>query len=362
VSSEASRIAAGRGRRFRVVAPIGLALGLFFASTITGAHQDAASLIDKANVPAERWRTMLVSAPYGSQHAARVALPLHEEEIAIDAPVGIRFEDPVVGATMILDPLSGRGDGDIITGSIGPRGAMSDAPPYPVVAEETKEDLLMSRTGPAPRVKVDDEAGTLIRRAPRLLFERPQETLPRSSFVKPRPLPSGAPVRLASLDFDHVVAQQPLLQSPIEAVYRRQLDERQLAKDLQCMATAIYFEARGESEIGQRAVAQVVLNRVADHRYPNSVCDVIYQNRHWRNRCQFSFACDGKPERIRDQRSWALAMTVAEDAVLNDYFVDEVGGSTHYHATYVNPRWSRALRRINRVGTHIFYKLRPGQT
>jgi spore germination cell wall hydrolase CwlJ-like protein len=208
----------------------------------------------------------------------------------------------------------------------------------------------------------DADTGKLFRRTPRLLLEPETGRLPRSSFMRPKPREEGQLLQLASLTYDHDFARRPRLETPIETVYRRKQEQKQLARDLHCMATAIYFEARGETERGQRAVAQVILNRVEDHRYPDSVCDVIYQNRHWRNRCQFSFACDGRPERIRDQRSWARAMAYAEDAIVNDFYLDDIGGSTHYHATYVRPRWARALRRIQRVGTHIFYKLRPGQT
>lgn len=341
----------------RASAAAGLAFLFLVGSSASGAFQDAASLIDQANAPTERWRAMLVTAPYGSDHPARVALSLDRDEMELESPVGVQLAGASMGATMILDPQP---DSETITGSINPRARVDDA--FPRVAEETKADLLMSRTGVSPRVLVDPATGKLRRNNPRLLIEPEVQRLPRSSFARPQPVEEGFPVRLASLQFDHSFALRPRLETPIEAVYRRKAEARQLARDLHCMATAIYFEARGESERGQRAVAQVILNRVEDHRYPNSVCGVIYQNRHWRNRCQFSFACDGRPERIRDQHSWTVAMAFAEDAIVNNHFLDEIGGSTHYHATYVRPRWSRALRRIERIGTHIFYKLRPGQT
>lgn len=124
-----------------------------------------------------------------------------------------------------------------------------------------------------------------------------------------------------------------------------------------CLAEAIYFEARGESERGQQAVAQVVINRVKSGRFPASVCDVIYQNRHWRNRCQFSYACDTAPETIRDARAWDLAERVADDALTGRVFLREIGDSTHYHATYVAPRWRRSMDVTERIGTHIFYRV-----
>src|SRR5690606_16794036 len=112
------------------------------------------------------------------------------------------------------------------------------------------------------------------------------------------------------------------------------------AKDMWCLAQAIYFEARGESYRGQVAVAQVVLNRLAHKLYPNSICGVVFQNQHMRNACQFSFACDGIPERVTDAKSWKQAEEIARGAVAGTLYVQEVGQATHYHATYVYPDWA----------------------
>jgi hypothetical protein len=134
---------------------------------------------------------------------------------------------------------------------------------------------------------------------------------------------------------------------------------RELGRAHRCLAEAIYFESRSESERGQQAVAQVVLNRVRSGRYPADVCGVIYQNARRMNRCQFSYACDGRPERIRDEHAWERASRIADDAIAGRVFLDEIGDSTHYHATYVAPRWRRSLARTEQIGTHIFYRL-PG--
>jgi spore germination cell wall hydrolase CwlJ-like protein len=130
------------------------------------------------------------------------------------------------------------------------------------------------------------------------------------------------------------------------------------ATELKCLATAIYFEARGESEKGQIAVAQVVLNRLKNPAYPNTICGVVYQNKNKRNRCQFSFACDGITDRISDKRSWATSQALAR-RVLNDdrtLYMADIGAATHYHATYVKPRWARSMKRMDKIGRHIFYK------
>ncbi|MGE3245107.1 MAG: cell wall hydrolase [Beijerinckiaceae bacterium] len=129
-----------------------------------------------------------------------------------------------------------------------------------------------------------------------------------------------------------------------------------------CLAQGIYFEARSESEDGQAAVAQVILNRVLSPLYPNSVCGVVFQNRHRYKACQFSFACEGKSLAVREQGSWAVAVRIAKEVLEGHTYLAKVGGSTHYHATYVNPRWAKKLKRMNKIGTHIFYKLKPGQT
>lgn len=133
-------------------------------------------------------------------------------------------------------------------------------------------------------------------------------------------------------------------------------------KEMKCLADAIYFEARGEPELGQIAVAQVVLNRLKNPAYPNTICDVVYQNKNRRNRCQFSFACDGIRERITDKASWATAQAIAKRVMENDktLYIKDVGPSTHYHATYVRPRWARYMTKKDKIGRHIFYQTYKG--
>ncbi len=132
-------------------------------------------------------------------------------------------------------------------------------------------------------------------------------------------------------------------------------------KERRCLAEAIYFEARGESEQGQAAVAQVVLNRVASGLYPPTICGVVYQNRRRLNACQFSFACDGRRLRVREPTSWRTAVRIAAEITNGRTYVSDVGASTHYHADYVRPRWAAQLEKMDVIGRHIFYKLQPGQ-
>ncbi len=149
---------------------------------------------------------------------------------------------------------------------------------------------------------------------------------------------------------------------PGQPDYAALIAPKRAKRELKCLAEAIYFEARSESEAGQIAVAQVVLNRVKSALYPNTICGVVYQNRHRYMACQFSFACEGKSLRITEPGPWRTAVRLANAVLAGEAYDKEVAGSTHYHATYVRPRWSRKLKRMDKIGTHIFYKLRPGQT
>ena len=132
------------------------------------------------------------------------------------------------------------------------------------------------------------------------------------------------------------------------------------AAEQKCLAEGVYFEARGENVKGQAAVAQVILNRVRNPAYPSTVCGVVYQNQNWRNRCQFSFACDGTRPRVRSGEHYRVAQEVAMAVTAGKIFIPEVGSATHYHATYVNPRWARTMEKMKKIGLHIFYRTYGG--
>jgi len=129
-----------------------------------------------------------------------------------------------------------------------------------------------------------------------------------------------------------------------------------------CLAQNIYYEARGSNLADQAAVADVVLNRVQDTRYPNTICEVVKQGQQYangqmiRNRCQFSWYCDGKSDYPRDKEAWTKAQ---QTAYMMIYYQDYRGiaeGATHYHANYVDPEWARDLQLVGRIGVHIFYR------
>jgi spore germination cell wall hydrolase CwlJ-like protein len=131
-------------------------------------------------------------------------------------------------------------------------------------------------------------------------------------------------------------------------------------KEQLCLANGIYFEARGESERGQAAVAQVILNRVRNPTYPNTICGVVYQNQNWRNRCQFSFACDGIRKRVTNKRAFSTALRIAGEVTRGETWLADVGSATHYHATYVQPYWASAMKKVDKIGRHVFYRTYGG--
>jgi cell wall hydrolase len=133
--------------------------------------------------------------------------------------------------------------------------------------------------------------------------------------------------------------------------------ERDIAASLQCLTTAVYYEARSEGFEGQRAVAQVVLNRARHPAFPKSVCGVVYQGSKRRTGCQFSFTCDGSLRARREPDAWAQARRVAGAALAGSVY-GPVGHATHYHASYVQPWWAASLRKAVTVGSHIFYRWR----
>ena len=136
----------------------------------------------------------------------------------------------------------------------------------------------------------------------------------------------------------------------------------------ECLAVNMYHEARDQGTAGRLAVSAVVLNRVRDRRFPNTVCEVVYQAQmkpSWktgepvpiRNRCQFSWYCDGKSDKIKDKKTYQRILDFAGLILHNDIeFLDITDGATHYHADYVKPDWAGTKTRTTEIGDHIFYR------
>jgi hypothetical protein len=147
-------------------------------------------------------------------------------------------------------------------------------------------------------------------------------------------------------------------QRPMTPAERLGLDQTTRPREEKCLADAIYFEARGEQVRGQMAVAQVVLNRAFSGKYPSTVCGVVYQNAHRRLACQFTFACDGIPDVIREPDMWERAKVIASEMLDGKLWLHEVGKATHYHAYWVRPGWVREMNRMHKLGVHTFYRPR----
>lgn len=143
----------------------------------------------------------------------------------------------------------------------------------------------------------------------------------------------------------------------------RNFDPVDHARKQDCLAQNIYHEARGESEFGMIAVAYVTINRVYSPDYPDDVCDVVYQGKTdtngnpVRNKCQFSWYCDGKSDKITDEDIFADAKYVAS-YVLNTYdpSTDPTAGATMYHSVGVTPYWADSFEKTNEIENHIFYR------
>jgi spore germination cell wall hydrolase CwlJ-like protein len=122
-------------------------------------------------------------------------------------------------------------------------------------------------------------------------------------------------------------------------------------EDRNCLALNVYFESRGESKIGQEFVAWVTLNRVTSDKFPNNVCDVVWEDK------QFSWTHDGKSDKPKDQEAWSIAQQIAGQ-VIDTYGVesDPTEGAIFFHSDYVNPYWTDKVTKVVQIDNHIFYK------
>ena len=145
--------------------------------------------------------------------------------------------------------------------------------------------------------------------------------------------------------------------------YEESIRHEEQYDQVKCLAMNIYHEARSDSKLGQEAVGFVTMNRVYDDRYPDTVCDVVYQahldSRGFpiRNKCQFSWYCDGKRDEYNDVKTFKAVFELSED-IVNRYGTEKdiTDGAVMYHASYVNPYWASSYERTSRIESHIFYK------
>ena len=183
--------------------------------------------------------------------------------------------------------------------------------------------------------------------------EQAGENFPGSAFFFAQGAFDSAP-GATSLDSEHVLGLDTVQAAP--AIAFRGLTALDSYRALNCLTSAIYYEAGSEPEDGQRAVAQVVLTRVRPPAWPKSVCGVVYQGSERTDyRCQFTFSCDGSMARMANAQDWARARHIAAQA-LSGLVYKPVGLATYYHTLAVRPDWAAAMRPVAVIGAHIFYR------
>jgi spore germination cell wall hydrolase CwlJ-like protein len=358
---------------------ISLALSLLLLGTTRAAYQDLGSLFAQQPGVADRARAQLMWGAMSSLKTATLSLPTNSLFALPEAPI-----------RTALQPAALQQDADLeIIGSIPPANAMPQQnaaiapaierknkanrldyaptpvsfPPYDIsLSLELEPDVpdanAVFETAEEPRA---DRAGNLahatdlptanpdsLMQIARLFFDADDAALPPGAFrhrqaVPPAVVPDTSP---------DAAPNATRKRTPAE---RLELAGAKRQKAHQCLANAIYFEARSEPEKGQIAVAQVVINRAFSGYYPNDICGVVYQNKHRHLSCQFTFACDGIPDVVYDKGSWATAERIANETLDGKLYLDDVGKATHYHAYYVSPYWARSMRKMARIGAHTFY-------
>lgn len=383
-----SQAAAG-GIKGSFLSPVIVGLGIWIGFPTVGAYQDMTSLVSGLEAPT-RWSTYVEKSAAGSVHAAE--MPFVDTTVT-GSISGSGVDLPGVGTVAFL----GKG------------AAAGAAPDEERVMRADKKGRIVQIAPVAPPKNFS--AGSIFERTSSLLLRPSMNSDLKLTFAKPqikgkeveiaaafhpteerRPA-AGMPAMLASLitnDHADVLATayapaQPdyAKASPFEALLQDEapnegrfippmakgdhawiqnpLPATVFSKPEQiCLANAIYFEARSESLRGQAAVAQVVLNRVRNPAYPGTICGVVYQNQNWRNACQFSFACDGRKDRIESPNHYKIAKDIAMAVTAGKIFLPEVGSSTHYYASYVSPGWARAMKKMTKIGLHIFYRTYGG--
>lgn len=372
----------------RSASPLVLGLAAWLAFPALPGHGDLSDLLTGFERGSAQWRMVLTNSPAGSLHNAELVFPAGEERLVADSGVTLP-------------------DGRKIAFTADAKGEQTIPDEDRVNRAEKKGRVVAVEPMLPPRAF---SAGSILQRSSSLLAPVKKST-ERVAFVKP---PKAAQeVKLASFYFRREKEKKPEAdlspmvaslvnndkadilatayapskpdfsrQSPFDAILTDRKNDGRFVPEIgpgdhawaatplpptvfsaaeqQCLASGIYFEARGESVKGQAAVAQVILNRVRNPAYPNTICGVVYQNEDWRNRCQFSFACDNIKDRIRSQQHWKMAREVAMATTAGKIWLPEVGSATHYHAVYVHPDWARTMKKVGRIGLHVFYRTYGG--
>ena len=215
-----------------------------------------------------------------------------------------------------------------------------------------------SGAGFEPRAQGEENADAAVNNAslyPNKLLGKADGTTPEVAASATHDSATPMSPRTTIVSITPAMRAAPEKKSEPRQIYAGLIEPEHEAREQRCLAEAVYFEARSEVEEGRAAIAQVVLNRVKSGVYPASVCAVVYQNRHRKLACQFTFACEGKALRIAEPESWKVAVRIAREVYEGKIYIADVGGATHYHANYVQPTWAKKLKKMDVIGRHIFY-------
>ena len=368
----------------RLSAPVVLGFAAFLMTPTITSHADMATMLAGSEGADARWKTVLTASPAGSIQAAELefADPIMTSSITSGAGVTLPNGDKIafMGKVGAADP---RPDADRVTRSLKKGRVMTVAPVQP--PKDFSAGSVLERQSNLLQPSLDhDNAMAFLKPAIRGKELKIATAFYATGKQKSAPQVPAVLASLVTNDNPDILATayappapDYARQSPFSSVLREETrrgrflppvdkDDHEWAgtalpptafsaAEQRCLAAGIYFEARGETVKGQAAVAQVILNRVRNPTYPDTICGVVYQNDNWRNRCQFSFACDGIKDRVRSPKHWNMAEEIALATTAGKIWLTEVGSSTHYHATYVSPPWARKMRKVGKIGLHIFY-------
>ncbi|MBI4274677.1 MAG: cell wall hydrolase [Rhizobiales bacterium] len=377
-------------------------------------YQDLAALFARQPGVTERWRAHLMASPFGTIHAASFSFP-RPVGTTIPQPIGYGLasldrrsfeESQSIYGRIIVD----RGIGDPLPplqypavdrarkgDALSPRPQPKPEQTSPPTHQPQKRDGVADGAKPGgtnadlapladaePSLPVDTESPAM--RMARLFFGSEAVGTPKDAIepwapgeapvvLDPRPhvdteIKRSARLSEPAADDKEIDAEADKPgetvagkgevtgpgQRPKTPAERLGLQGRDRVKAERCLTNAIYFEARGEPERGQVAVAQVIMNRVFSGYYPGNVCGVVYQDSHRRLSCQFTFSCDGIPDVVNEADAWEVAKRIARETIDGEVWLPEVGKATHYHAYWVHPSWVREMRKLWRFGVHTFYR------
>jgi hypothetical protein len=286
---------------------------------------------------------------------AAESAPLDPElEAALSAPPLPQYTAPLpqydVSLSLETDPLD-----DLKSAPTAPATAVNPAPPRDAFAFKTSNLFFGSSLGSPENIErwQPGEAPVIV--MPGAVPD------PDMKIMASLPVDADGPVRAGEMGESiapkgEVNSNNQRAKTPAERLGL--FDEKSRAKSEKCLAEAVYFEARGEAVRGQIAVAQVVLNRAFSGKYPDTVCGVVYQNKHRHFACQFTFACDNNPDVIREPDMWDRAQKISKAILDGRLWLPEVDRSTHYHAYWVRPSWVSEMKKMYKFGVHTFYRPR----